>query len=96
MTHNHASNAMHTSRLDRLKKAADRRDELLEAVGSKLLDLQQLMLNHGTQLRALYDGRRADLAALLQDPSTKEGAFGTAPTCLMHPKDHDRPLGDLC
>ncbi|KAK0632302.1 hypothetical protein B0T14DRAFT_29344 [Immersiella caudata] len=63
--------AMHTSRLERLKKAVDRRDEILEAISGKLADLQQLMLNHGTQLRALYDGRRADVAALLEEPASQ-------------------------
>jgi hypothetical protein len=63
---------VHTSQLGRLKKAVDRRDEILETITNKLLDLQQLMSNHGTQLRALYDGRRADVAPVLQDqPQTK-------------------------
>lgn len=64
--------AMHTSQLGRLKKAVDRRDEILETITVKLIDLQQLMSNHGTQLRALYDGRRTDVAPVLQDePQTK-------------------------
>jgi len=69
MAHNHYSSTTRTDRLEKLKKAVDRRDEILEAITNRLVDLQQLTLNHGTQLRALYDGRRADVVSLSQDSS---------------------------
>jgi hypothetical protein len=65
---------MHMSQLERLNKVVNTRDEILEAISSKLFDLRQLMLNHGTQLCALYDGRRADVASLLEEPASQNKA----------------------
>ena len=45
----------------------DARDEKLQTIAEKLVDLQQIMVNHGTQLRALYKGRREDITALVSD-----------------------------
>ncbi|KAK4447558.1 hypothetical protein QBC34DRAFT_440034 [Podospora aff. communis PSN243] len=63
--------AMHMSQLERLNKAVNTRDGILEEISNKLSDLQQLMLNHGTQLSALYEGRREDIASLLEQPATQ-------------------------
>ncbi|KAK0656708.1 hypothetical protein B0T16DRAFT_399997 [Cercophora newfieldiana] len=65
---------VHRSRLDRLKKAVDRRDEVLKAIADKLDDLQRLMVGHGTRLRALYDGRRIEVSSVLQGLSPQDKA----------------------
>lgn len=66
---------MNMRRLKRLKKAVETRDEKLEAICEKLVDIQQLMANHGSQLHALYGGRCANIAKLVEDGS-KEGGGG--------------------
>ena len=70
---------MHTRRLKRLKKAVDTRDRKLEAIANTLTDLQQVMVNHGTQLHALYKGRRAEVAALVTSNSKDEGGAAGEP-----------------
>ncbi|KAK3335757.1 hypothetical protein B0T19DRAFT_17458 [Cercophora scortea] len=60
--------AIHASRLRRLVKAADLRDEKLRALARKLVDLQLITYNHGTQFRALYAGRHADITATVPEP----------------------------
>ena len=67
-----SSSAMHTSRLIRLKKAVEDRDEKLKAIAKKLADVQRIMLNHSVHLCALYEGRRKDLAAMLLKPKLKK------------------------
>ncbi|KAK3362254.1 hypothetical protein B0T25DRAFT_512500 [Lasiosphaeria hispida] len=64
--------AMHMRRLKRLKEAVDTRDEKLEAIATRLVNLQQIMLNHGVQLRAVYKGRRADVAALVPEADAQK------------------------
>ncbi|KAK3354331.1 hypothetical protein B0H65DRAFT_8695 [Neurospora tetraspora] len=64
--------AMHTSRLLRLKKAVEARDQKLTAIAKKLADVQRIMSNHSVQLCALYEGRRKDLAAMLPQPKPKK------------------------
>lgn len=63
---------MHMRRLKRLKEAVDTRDEKLEAIATRLVNLQQIMLNHGVQLRAVYKGRRADVAALVPEADAQK------------------------
>lgn len=63
---------MHTSRLLRLKKAVEARDQKLTAIAKKLADVQRIMSNHSVQLCALYEGRRKDLAAMLPQPKPKK------------------------
>jgi len=58
---------MRLRRAKRIKEAMDARDEKLQTIAEKLVDLQQIMVNHGTQLRALYKGRREDITALVSD-----------------------------
>src|SRR6185295_17767730 len=70
---------MHMRRLKRLQKAVDTRDDKLDAIAKKLVDLQQVMVNHGTQLCALYGGRREDVASLLP-PSSPPSSNGLAAT----------------
>lgn len=65
---------MHMRRMKRIKEATDARDEKLHAIAGKLMDLQQIMVNHGTQLRALYKGRREDIAALASDAGADASA----------------------
>ncbi|KAK3694322.1 hypothetical protein B0T22DRAFT_67929 [Podospora appendiculata] len=60
--------AIHASRLRRLVKAADLRDQKLREIAQKLVDLQLVTSNHGTQFRALYAGRHADITATLPEP----------------------------
>ena len=69
---------MHIRRLKRLKKAVDSRDQKLNAIAKTLVDLQQVMLNHGTQLRALYKGRRAEVAKLVESNSKEKGSGAVA------------------
>lgn len=56
----------------------DRRDAKLAQIARKLAEHQRLMLNLGIQLLALYEGRREDVAGLLQrvgrDESGEEGS----------------------
>ncbi|KAK3396314.1 hypothetical protein B0T20DRAFT_267969 [Sordaria brevicollis] len=59
---------MHTTRLLRLKKAVEVRDQKLTAIAKKLATLQRIMINHGVHLCALYEGRSKDLAAMLSQP----------------------------
>lgn len=66
---------MNIRRLKRLKKAVETRDQKLEAICEKLVDLQQLMANHGSHLHALYGGRCGKIAKLVEDGS-KEGGGG--------------------
>lgn len=66
---------MNIRRLKRLKKAVETRDQKLESICDKLVDLQQLMANHGSHLHALYGGRCAKIAKLVEDGS-KEGGGG--------------------
>ena len=67
---------MHIRRLKRLKKAVDTRDQKLEAISEKLVDLQQLMVNHGSHLHALYGGRCAKIAKLVEGGSKERGGGG--------------------
>ena len=67
---------MHIRRLKRLKKAVDTRDEKLEAVCEKLVDLQQLMANHGSHLHALYGGRCGKIEKLVEDGAKEKGGGG--------------------
>ncbi|KAK0733974.1 hypothetical protein B0T26DRAFT_635552 [Lasiosphaeria miniovina] len=63
-------------RVVRLKQAVDARDEKLNQIAARLADFQRVVLNHGVQLQALYEGRREDVAALLllPEPGTKPSA----------------------
>ncbi|KAK5658843.1 hypothetical protein OQA88_1655 [Cercophora sp. LCS_1] len=56
--------AMHMRRLKHLQKAVETRDEKLTSIAKKLVDMQAIMVDHGTQLGILYSGRRRDVAAL--------------------------------
>lgn len=56
----------------RIFEATDARDQKLEAIAGKLADFRQIMINHGTQLRALYRGRCVDVAALVPDAAEGE------------------------
>ena len=69
---------MHIRRLKRLKKAVDTRDQKLDAIAKTLVDLQQVMLNHGTQLHALYKGRRAEVAKLVESNSKEKESGAVA------------------
>lgn len=74
--------AMHMHRLKRLQKAVETRDEKLRAIAGDLVNMQQIMLNHGTQLAALYKGRRATVASLTTETSSQAKAPLNAPTPL--------------
>ncbi|KAK0731080.1 hypothetical protein B0H67DRAFT_475750 [Lasiosphaeris hirsuta] len=65
--------AIHMRRLKRLEEAVNIRDGKLEAITTRLVDLQQIMLNHGVQLHALYEGRRTDVTALIPEAQKKSG-----------------------
>jgi hypothetical protein len=65
-------------RFERLKKAFDTRDAKLHAIVRKLVDVRQVMLNHGTQLRALYQGRRKDVAELFPVTTKTESRGGVS------------------
>ncbi|KAK1781225.1 hypothetical protein QBC45DRAFT_406271 [Copromyces sp. CBS 386.78] len=70
---------VHISRLLRLKKAVEARDQKLTAIAKKMADVQRIMSNHSVQLSALYEGRRKDLAAMLLQPKPKKhGEDGAA------------------
>ena len=69
---------MHTSRLLRLKKAVEARDQKLTAIAKKLADVQRIMSNHSVQLCALYEGRRNDLATMLPPPKSKKSEDSAA------------------
>ncbi|KAL2200084.1 hypothetical protein P885DRAFT_75266 [Corynascus similis CBS 632.67] len=59
--------AIHVAHLRRLKQAIDRRDEKAGQIARMLAEHQRRMLNLAIQLQALYEGRKADVAALLKD-----------------------------
>ena len=73
-----SSTAIHMRRFERLKKAFDTRDAKLHAIVGKLVDAQQVILNHGTQLRALYQGRRKDVAELFPVATKTESCSGVS------------------
>lgn len=74
---------MHMRRLKRLQKAVETRDEKLKAIAQDLVDMQRSMQNHGTQLAALYKGRRAAVAPLIAEASSQNKVrFGNL-TLLM-------------
>lgn len=68
------SSLLHMRRMKRIKEATDARDQKLRAIAGKLADIQQIMVNHGTQLRALYGGRREEMEKLVL------GADGSEPS----------------
>lgn len=52
----------------------DRRDEKVGQIARKLAEHQRRMLNLAVQLKALYDGRREDVAALLKEGGDRDEA----------------------
>lgn len=71
---------MHMRRLKRLQKAVETRDEKLKAIAENLVNMQQVMVNHGTQLAALYKGRRAEVAPLTTETPSQAKVRLDAPT----------------
>ncbi|KAH6854188.1 hypothetical protein B0I37DRAFT_23875 [Chaetomium sp. MPI-CAGE-AT-0009] len=66
--HNDLRSAIHISHLKRLRQAMDRRDEKAGQIARRLAEHQRRMLNLAIQLRALYEGRKEDVAEMLKDP----------------------------
>ncbi|KAK3310695.1 uncharacterized protein B0T15DRAFT_45924 [Chaetomium strumarium] len=71
--HKDLRTAMHLSHLTRLKQTLDRRDEAAGQIARKLAEHQRRMLNLAIQLRALYEGRKEDVGALMGDAAAVPG-----------------------
>ncbi|KAG7292674.1 hypothetical protein NEMBOFW57_002711 [Staphylotrichum longicolle] len=74
--HKDLRTALHISHLNRLKQALDRRDETVGRIARKLAEHQRRMLNLAIQLRALYEGRKEDVAGLLTKGGGGEAGEG--------------------
>ncbi len=59
------------ARIEAWEAAVMSLEDQRKAIVEKLNDMRQVTLNHGTQLQALYKGRRADVAALCAEAKKK-------------------------